>query len=140
MVGERWLSLSKPPPPNPTNFSKKADERRQLLRVEVYVNETDQIVLARQGDERAWVVLVQQHQAALFHLAYLMLGDADEAADVAQDAFIRAFYALSPRFTSRGCGRFRVGNSCYALADNPGRAAGCHRRLWSCPLYGEGLQ
>ncbi len=65
------------------------------------MNETDQIVLARQGDERAWVVLVQQHQAALFHLAYLMLGDADEAADVAQDAFIRVFYALSPRFTSR---------------------------------------
>ena len=65
------------------------------------MNETDQIVLARQGDERAWTVLVQQHQAALFHLAYLMLGDADEAADVAQDAFIRAFYALSPRFTSR---------------------------------------
>lgn len=61
------------------------------------MNETEQIILARQGDEGAWAVLVQQHQEALFRLAYLMLGDADEAADVAQDAFIRAFHAL-PRF------------------------------------------
>lgn len=52
-------------------------------------------MLARQGDEKAWVVLVQEHQAALFRLAYLMLGDADEAADVAQEALIRAFYALA---------------------------------------------
>jgi RNA polymerase sigma-70 factor, ECF subfamily len=65
----------------------------------VYVNEADQISLARQGDEKAWVALVQQHQAALFRLAYLMVGDADEAADVAQEAFIRAFYALD-RFDS----------------------------------------
>lgn len=39
-------------------------------------------------------MLVQQHQAAAFRLAYLLLGDADEAADVAQDAFIRAYRAL----------------------------------------------
>jgi RNA polymerase sigma-70 factor (ECF subfamily) len=39
-------------------------------------------------------VLVEQHQAAAFRLAYLLLGDADEAADVAQEAFIRAYRAL----------------------------------------------
>lgn len=59
------------------------------------MNETDQIFLARQGDERAWGALVQEHQEALFRLAYLLLGDADEAADVAQEALIRAFHALS---------------------------------------------
>jgi RNA polymerase sigma-70 factor (ECF subfamily) len=42
---------------------------------------------------------VQQHQEAVFRLAYLLLGDADEAQDVAQEAFIRAFRALE-RFDS----------------------------------------
>lgn len=59
------------------------------------MNETDQIFLARQGDERAWGALVQEHQEALFRLAYLLLGDADEAADVAQEALIRAFHAFA---------------------------------------------
>lgn len=58
------------------------------------MNETDPIFMARQGDEQAWTTLVQHHQEALFRLAYLMLGDVDEAADVAQEAFIRAFHAL----------------------------------------------
>lgn len=59
------------------------------------MNESNQILLARQGNEQAWTALVRQHQEALFRLAYLMLGDTDEAADVAQDAFIRAFHALA---------------------------------------------
>ena len=49
---------------------------------------------ARQGNELAWVTLVQQEQAAVFRLAYLLLGDADDAADVAQDAFVHAFRGL----------------------------------------------
>jgi len=59
------------------------------------VNESEQIRLACQGNEVAWATLVQQHQAAVFRLVFLMLGDADEAEDVAQEAFIRAFYALA---------------------------------------------
>jgi RNA polymerase sigma-70 factor (ECF subfamily) len=58
------------------------------------VSETNLIMQARQGDEAAWSGLVGQHQEAVFRLAYLFLGDADEAQDVAQEAFIRAFYAL----------------------------------------------
>ena len=42
----------------------------------------------------AWTTLVGQQQEAVFRLAYLLLGDADEAQDVAQEAFIRAFRAL----------------------------------------------
>lgn len=58
------------------------------------MNETRLIEQAQQGDETAWATLVGQHQEAVFRLAYLLLGDADEAQDVAQEAFIRAFYAL----------------------------------------------
>ncbi|MEZ4737214.1 MAG: RNA polymerase sigma factor [Caldilineaceae bacterium] len=52
-------------------------------------------MLQRGGNEATWAALVQAHQAAVFRLAYLLLGDADEAEDVAQEAFIRAFYALA---------------------------------------------
>ncbi|MFN8453688.1 MAG: RNA polymerase sigma factor [Anaerolineae bacterium] len=50
---------------------------------------------ARQGDQAAWTTLVAQHQEAVFRLAYLLLGNADEAEDVAQEAFIRAFHSLA---------------------------------------------
>lgn len=58
------------------------------------MNESDQIARARQGSETAWAALVQLHQAPVFHLAYLILGNEHDAEDVAQDAFIRAFHAL----------------------------------------------
>jgi RNA polymerase sigma-70 factor (ECF subfamily) len=39
-------------------------------------------------------MLVRDHQEAIFRLAYLLLGDAHEAEDIAQDVFVRAFRAL----------------------------------------------
>lgn len=60
----------------------------------VRVNESDQITQARQGDEAAWLGLVRQHQEAVFRLAYLLLGEADDAEDVTQEVFIRALRAL----------------------------------------------
>jgi RNA polymerase sigma-70 factor (ECF subfamily) len=56
--------------------------------------EPELIASARQGEPAGWEALVQQHQDAVFRLAYLLLGDADDAQDVAQEAFIRAFGAL----------------------------------------------
>ncbi len=58
------------------------------------MSEAKLIGRARQGDEAAWEILVRQHQEAAFRLAYLLLGDADEAEDVAQETFIRAFRSL----------------------------------------------
>jgi RNA polymerase sigma-70 factor (ECF subfamily) len=58
------------------------------------VHEADRIRRARQGDEKAWTTLVREHQTAAFRLAYLLLGNADDAEDVAQEAFIRAYRAL----------------------------------------------
>jgi RNA polymerase sigma-70 factor (ECF subfamily) len=63
------------------------------------VSEIDLIRQARQGDESAWVMLVEQHRQAVFRLAYLLLGNADEAQDVAQEVFIQAFRKLN-RFDS----------------------------------------
>ena len=57
-------------------------------------SEASLILQARQGDGAGWETLVGQHQQAVFRLAYLLLGDAAEADDVAQETFIRAYRAL----------------------------------------------
>ena len=44
--------------------------------------EPDLIVSAQHGEAAAWEGLVAQHQEAVFRLAYLLLGDSDDAQDV----------------------------------------------------------
>lgn len=65
------------------------------------MTEASWIARARQGDALAWESLVHEHQAAAFRLAYLILGDADDAEDAAQEAFIRAYRALDRFDASR---------------------------------------
>jgi RNA polymerase sigma-70 factor (ECF subfamily) len=60
----------------------------------VEAHEIEWVRRARQGDESAWELLVREHQQAIFRLAYLLLGDAAEAEDIAQETFIRAFRTL----------------------------------------------
>lgn len=54
------------------------------------MNEAELIAQARAGSETAWGQIVQQHQQPLFRLAYLILGDMQDAEDVAQESFVRA--------------------------------------------------
>ena len=58
------------------------------------MTEAELVRLARQGDDASWDALVRLHQEPVFRLAYLLLGDPDDAQDVTQDAFIRAWKAL----------------------------------------------
>ena len=55
---------------------------------------------ARTGDVNAYEALVQQYQQLAFRVAYQVTGDAADAEDAAQEAFVNAYYAL---------GRFRPG-------------------------------
>ena len=48
----------------------------------------------QQGDTVAFDRLVEQHGQWVYNLAYRMIGDRDEAQDVAQEAFVRAFTAI----------------------------------------------
>ena len=50
---------------------------------------------AANGDAAAWESLMATHQEAVFRLAYLLLGDPDEAQDVAQESFLRAWKHLA---------------------------------------------
>jgi RNA polymerase sigma-70 factor (ECF subfamily) len=65
------------------------------------LSQIDLISRARRGDGAAWEALMREQQPAVFRLAYLLLGDADEAEDVAQQAFIRAYRALDRFDASR---------------------------------------
>lgn len=46
---------------------------------------------ALDGDREAFAALVESYKVAVFNLAYRMLGRAEDAEDVAQETFLRAF-------------------------------------------------
>ena len=46
---------------------------------------------AVRGDQAAFAEIVRIHQQAVYNVAYRMLGNAQDAEDAAQDAFIRAY-------------------------------------------------
>lgn len=87
------------------------------------MSEADLILRARQGEGAAWETLVQSHQEAVFRLAYLLLGDAGDAEDVAQETFIRAFRFL-PQFDSSRNWRPWLLSIAANLARNRRRSAG----------------
>ncbi len=49
---------------------------------------------ARGGDAAAYESLVRRYQDLAVRTAYLIVGDADDAEDAAQEAFVKAYYAL----------------------------------------------
>ena len=62
--------------------------------------DADLVARARSGDDRAFGMLVERHQAVAFRTAYVICGNTAEAEDAAQDGFIKARAAM---------GRFRAG-------------------------------
>lgn len=56
--------------------------------------EADVVGRVLDGDESAYTVLVDEYREPVFRLAYLLLGDAHDAEDVAQEVFIRALRNL----------------------------------------------
>src|SRR4051812_29601091 len=57
--------------------------------------EQDLIRRAKSGDITAYDALVRAYETLAFRAAYLITRDESDAADAAQDAFVRAFRALS---------------------------------------------
>jgi len=58
--------------------------------------ETDEEVVVRVlgGDQTAFEVLVQRHHRPIYHYIYRMVGQADLAADLTQEVFLKVFTAL----------------------------------------------
>ena len=60
------------------------------------LRDSDDVLVARflQGDERAFDLLVERHRVGMYRLAYRFLGSHEEADDVSQEAFLRAYRSL----------------------------------------------
>ena len=71
------------------------------------------VAKARAGDEQAFRLLVERHSRALFKLASRMTGNEQDAEDVVQDAFLKAYRSLD-RFEERS----QVGSWLYRIAAN----------------------
>jgi RNA polymerase sigma-70 factor (ECF subfamily) len=69
------------------------------------VTDAELVALAREGDTDAFDQLVVRHQAAAFRAALAALGNREDAEEVTQDAFVRAWAGLQ-RF--RGDAAFRT--------------------------------
>ena len=65
------------------------------------MDESNLIRHAANGDAAAWESLMLTHQESVFRLAYLLLGDPDEAEDAAQESFLRAWKYLKRFDTTR---------------------------------------
>jgi RNA polymerase sigma factor (sigma-70 family) len=95
---------------------------------------------AKNGDVSAYTDLVRAHQGIALRVAYLVLGDASEAEDTTQVAFMKAYRAL---------GRFRAGagfrpwllrivrNEALNRRRSAGRRAGLALKIASDPVSGD---
>ena len=69
---------------------------------------------ARQGDSEAFRALVERHSRTVFRLAFRMTGNEQDAEDVVQESFLRAYRQLG-RFESRanfGTWLYRIVANC----------------------------
>jgi len=80
------------------------------------MEEKELVRLSREGSEEAFAELVKKYRIKVFNLAFSLTRDRDVADDLAQEAFIKAYYAL-PRFQSRS----GFGTWLYRIAINHAR-------------------
>jgi len=72
------------------------------------------VAKAKGGDQEAFRVLVERHSRSIYRLAYRMTGRPEDAEDVVQETFVRAYRQLG-RFEARsnfGTWLYRVGFNC----------------------------
>ena len=59
------------------------------------VDESELVERARRGDVDAYGEIVRAHETIAFRTAYLLTGDAGDAEEAAQEAFVKAYRALA---------------------------------------------
>jgi RNA polymerase sigma-70 factor (ECF subfamily) len=69
---------------------------------------------ARSGDNEAFRLLVEQHSRAVFRLAYRMTGNEEDAEDIVQETFLKAYRQIN-RFDARASFStwlYRIASNC----------------------------
>jgi RNA polymerase sigma factor (sigma-70 family) len=92
------------------------------------LEEPDLIARARAGDSAAFSQLVHQYQDLAFRTAFLIAGNSAEAEDAAQEAIVKAYYALG-RFRPEAAFRPWLLQIVANTARNRRRAAGRRAQL-----------
>lgn len=59
------------------------------------MDEKERILRAGKGDEAAFEALVKQYEKTVYNLCYRITGDREEAFDLSQETFIKAWHAIS---------------------------------------------
>lgn len=58
------------------------------------IGDAECVARVQRGDTESFEILVRRHQKATFNLVYRLLGDPDEAAEVAQEVFLSAYKSI----------------------------------------------
>jgi len=80
----------------------------------MHLDDEAAVAKARGGDEEAFRLLVERHSRGIYRLAYRMTGKPEDAEDVVQETFVRAYRQLG-RFESRSnfaTWLYRIGFNC----------------------------
>jgi RNA polymerase sigma-70 factor (ECF subfamily) len=81
---------------------------------QMHLDDAGAVAQARAGDEDAFRVLVERHSRSIYRLAYRMTGRPEDAEDVVQETFVRAYRQLG-RFEARShfaTWLYRIGFNC----------------------------
>lgn len=64
------------------------------------------VARVKTGDQAAFDAIMQRYKRPILNFVYRMTGDADEAQDVAQDVFVRAYHGIMKPGFRAGAGMF----------------------------------
>jgi RNA polymerase sigma-70 factor, ECF subfamily len=81
---------------------------------QMHADDAAAVARAMAGDEDAFRVLVERHSRGVYRLAFRMTGKAEDAEDIVQNTFVRAFRQLG-RFEARAnfaTWLYRIGFNC----------------------------
>ncbi len=84
------------------------------LTAQMHPDDEVAVARARRGDEDAFRLLVERHSRSIYRLAYRMTGRPEDAEDVVQEAFVRAYKQMD-RFEARsnfGTWLYRIAFNC----------------------------
>jgi RNA polymerase sigma-70 factor, ECF subfamily len=115
-----------PPGGQPVGESAGPPERRESGEVKrrMAVSEAVLIARAQAGDHTAFETIFNQYQTAIYNYVYRLMGSAEDAYDLTQDTFLKAYLAL-PKTSDD----LRVGAWLYRIATNVCLDELRHRKL-----------